>query len=231
MVARLVEIYPGIEEFYFLNQKGQLGYITGASPHLVKETFSERKAEGFLKRYADFKQGVRAFQPFLTDLYESYPSTPQMELGYVVPPDGSKCWKTATLVLHEHILSVMRESVKQAAKEKTITVDEADRKLDALTIERGIYHGLDDLFNHVSTIGGQPFFPTFCYNPMFEGPGPEQTAPLRVINLKYVNPESVTAFNTAKFEAVYSQLRSKLTARGALNPSKRAQSRLTVVGE
>ncbi|MDJ0957500.1 MAG: hypothetical protein QNI91_11600 [Arenicellales bacterium] len=223
-VGRFAQTYPGIEGFYFLNQKGELGYITGKNPRLVKETFNEWKDEGFLKRYPRFKQEVKAFGPFLVDLYQAYPSTPEMELGYIVPSDESSAWNTATLVVHEHIVNLMQEAVKQSAKERLITLDEADRKLAAMTVERGIYQGLDDLFNHVSALGGHPFFPAFYHsrNPV------EQTGVLRVINLKYVNPESG---NTAKFEAVYSLLRSKLTARGALNPAQRIEHRFTIEGE
>ena len=219
-VSQFAQTYPGIEEFYFLNQKGELGYITGKSPRLVKETFNEWKDEGFIKRYPRFKQEVKTFRSFLVDLYQSYPSTPEMELGYVVPSDDSRSWNTATLVTHEHIVNLMQEAVKQAAKEQVITLGEADRKLAAITVERGAYQGLDNLFNHVSALGGHPFFPVFYHsrNPV------EQTTSLRVINLKYVNPESG---DTAKFEAVYSLLRSKLVARGALNPAQRIERRLT----
>lgn len=227
-VSRFVQTYPGIEEFYFLNRKGELGYITGKRPQLVKETFGEWKDEGFLKRYPSFKQEVKAFQPFLVDLYQSYPSTPEMELGYVVPADDSRSWNSATLVVHEHIVHLMQEAVKQAAKERVMTLDEADRKLAAMTCERGIYQGLDDMFNHVSALGGHPFFPAFYNNRTSAGPDSGQTTLLRVINLKYVNPESG---NTAKFEAVYSLLRSKLITRGALNRSQRIECRFTIEGE
>ena len=227
-VGRFARTYPGIEEFYFLNQKGELGYITGKTPRLVKETFDEGKDDGFLKRYPSLKQEVKAFQPFLVDLYQSFPSTPEMELGYVVPSDDSRPWNTATLVVHEHIVSLIQEAVKQAAKERVMTLDEADRKLAAMTVERGIYQGLDDLFNHVSTLGGHPFFPAFFHSRNPAGPNSVQTTSLRVINLKYVNPESGS---TAKFEAVYSLLRSKLTARGALNPAQRIERRFSIEGE
>ena len=227
-VSRFAQTYSGIEEFYFLNQKGELGYITGKNPRLAKETFSEWKDDGFLKMYPAFKREVKAFQPFLVDLYQSYPSTPEMELGYIVPSDNSRSWNTATLVVHEHIVNLMQEAVKQAAKERVMTLDEADRKLAAMTVERGIYQGLDDLFNHVSALRGHPFFPAFYHSRNLAGANSVQTASLRVMNLKYVNPESG---NTAKFDAVYTLLRSKLIARGALNPAQRIESRFTIEGE
>ena len=226
--SQIAQTYLGVEGFYWLNQKGELGYITGKSPRLAKEKLGEYRDNEFLKRYPSFKQEVRAFQPFLVDLYESYPSTPQMELGYVVPSDNSHSWNTATLVMHEHIVRLMQETVRQAVKERTITFDEADRRLCALTPERGVYQGFDALFNHVSTLGGQPFFPVLYYCQQPQLPGSEQIAPLRVINIKYVNPESG---NTAQFEAVYSLLRSKLAARGTLDPSRRFENRFTLERE
>ena len=223
-ISQIAQTYPGVEGFYWLNQKGELGYVTGKNPYLAKEKLGEYRDNEFLRRHPNYKQEVRAFQPFLVDLYQSYPSTPQMELGYVVPSSDSHPWNTATLVMHEHIVAVMQETVRQAVKEKTITSNEADHRLRALTPERGVYQGFDALFSHVSTLGSQPFFPVFYYCQQPQIPGLEQPAPLRVINIKYVNPESG---NTAQFDAVYSLMRSKLADRGTLDPSRRFENRFT----
>ena len=230
-ITRLVGRYQGIEEYYFLDQEGELAYITGVSPHLAKETFSDDNDGGFHKRHPDFGQEIGAFKQLLVDLHEAFPFSPEMELGHVIPADDSRLWKTATLVLREHVVSVMQEAVKLAAKERTITLEEADRKINRLTLERGIHQGIDDLLSHVSTQGHHPFFPAFCYTDKADDPEHVQTASLKVVNLKYIKPEFITASDPGKFELVFSLLQSKLITRGAINRSHRVESRFKLEGE
>ena len=111
-IARLVHDYRGIEEFYILNRFGDLGYIQSGNLRLIKETFQELREEEFLTRHPELAAEVRGFLQAFTQIREMLPPSPSMELGYLLPVDERRKWKTATLVLHPQVISTMGRALQ-----------------------------------------------------------------------------------------------------------------------
>lgn len=223
IAARLCAEYKGIEGFYILNHRGELGYFSADGQRLVRETFCDCCDE----QAADTGQRANEARLFFSRLgaaAETFPPDWHLEVGYLEPGDDSKLWRTATLVLHAPVLESLKAEFNQAVSRGMLTLDEGDRRLSDMTPERGLHRGMDDLLNHVGAFGVRPYLPVLYYRPSFTG-DTEPIPPLRALNL------IALLGGSGKFPGILATMRENLARRGALNRASRLEHRFTLQGE
>lgn len=216
IAARLTEIYRGIEGFYIVNNAGGLGYFTADGQRLVKETFKElpdTPATGKLD----------AFLSTLREASGSFPPCEDREVGYLKPFADETVWHTATMVLHEHVRSELREALHRDMAKGLMTLDEGDRRFQDMTRERGLHRGLEALLGHISSFGIPVYFPVLYYR---TSAGQDATNyPMRVLNLMSLFKDIM------KFTDILATMRDQLTKRGVLNSAPRVEHRFTLLDE
>lgn len=214
VAARLTGAYKGIEGFYILNRSGELGYFSNDGKRLLKESFD----------------GVSTDQtaPFFAALQDCVRTTPpneDQELGYLLPVDGERVWRTATVVLHDHVAKALEDAFNRDIVKGRMTLAEGDRKYQEIAAERGLHRGFEDLLNHISSFGTQTWFPVLFFQPVDAADSDRSGPPMRVLNLISVLGDA------GRFSGIFAEMRENLAQRGALNQQSRVEHRFTLQGE
>lgn len=228
-IARLVRTYKGIEDFYFLNHAGQLGYISGGSLELIRENFEGLKGEGGQHRRAGAEVEVDAFRDTLARSSDRLPLSPDAELGHLLPGEGRHPWKSATLVLADWVGKRLADSILLELQNKNIDLPAAERRRKRMSSERGLHQGLEELFDFNGTFGNHPYFPILYYRNREEQAAHANASPLRVLNLKSINALREAGGGKMSFEPVFAYLKDRLYTRRALDRSRRVENRLRLV--
>lgn len=238
-ISRFVHVYKGIEDFYFLNRNGELGYIKSGELRSIKETFPQLKDRTFLNANPDFLSGLEEFLRELGEISTAYqdPNPPwDLELGYVLPAGDQHLWRTATLVLHKHALEALKTDHEAMFQNGTQELVEAERDLSRLMGVRSIHQGLDELTYHKDVFGQYRYFPVLFLLPENNDAGGDDSrkSRVRVINLHWrgrgLNSRLYGSGDTGSTrELVFEVLRGNLTQRGAIDRSQRVENRLSLV--
>ncbi|HSH41680.1 MAG TPA: hypothetical protein VK973_06090 [Arenicellales bacterium] len=236
-VSRFVHLYRGIEDFYFLNRNGELGYIKSGQLRSVKETFPQLRDRVFLSTNPGFLPALEDFLRSLGEIADTYVNDPpsDLELGYLLPAGDQHLWRTATLVLHKHVLEALRADFEIMARDGTRELIEAERELSRIMGVRSIHQGLDELTHHKDSFDQYRYFPVLFLLPENENDSRSGTtrSRVRVINLRWRGrgldrnrngPGAVSA----ERELVFRILRENLSRRGAIDRSQRVENRLSL---
>ncbi len=244
-LSRFVYKYKGIEGFYFLNKRGELGHIKTDDLRSVKETFPQLNDRDFLKAHPHFLDELEEFLRDVGDLCALYGGThdERIELGYVLPAnDNGQTWRSATLVLHKNVVDTIRDdenlSYSKVVEEPLLADQEAEKMQGVRSIQRG----LDDLVNHRDPFGHYRFFPVLFVaselQPRREPDGDAQApcsggTPLRVLNLRWrsgaATGDSIESEHTSpRLDTLFAVLRDNLVRNGAIDRSRRLGHRLPV---
>lgn len=239
-ISRLLDRYRGIEDFYFLNRDGELGYIRRQGLRSLKETFPQVNRQEFLRRHPGF---ILALEYFLRDLIElaircDSPYADELELGYVLPAGDGQRWRSATLVLHDRIIDQIRDDAREAAPGRPDSEASTTASGGKLRRFRSVQRGFDDLIHHRDAAGHGRYFPALFYRsgaapvsqPVREG----MDSRLRVVNLKWRPAEDTATIvrdsgareDVKQDYDVYALLRSNLMSRGAIDRTLRLEHRL-----
>lgn len=227
-VQRFTKRYPSVEGFYILSRTGELGYIRREDQRAIKETFPQLQDRNFLLRHPSFTADVPLFLGWLQELAKAYLESvpPGLELGYLLPGnDSSIPWKSATFMLHDHVVSTIHYDHQAIFKRTGI----GNPLLATVTNERNlarrsIYRGFAELIEHHSSFGVPRYFPAlFQLNEHSDGKtlqeirdratGHEALSPLRVLNLRWQPPHF---FVRGHPDIVFKALLDNLRARGAI---------------
>jgi len=234
-LSRFVHIYKGIEDFYFLNRNGELGYIKSGALRSVKETFPQLRDRAFLNDNPDFLPGLEEFLRELGEISGAYLTNPphDLELGYILPAGDQHLWRTATLVLHKHVVESLRADHEVMVQSGTKEMVEAERDLSRIMGVRSIHQGLDELIYHKDAFGQYRYFPALFLLTDDQDLGQRDAAEsrVRVINLLWrgrgLNARKYGAAGSTR-ELVFWVLRENLTQRGAIDRSQRVENRLSI---
>lgn len=207
VAARLAEIYKGVAGYHILNKSGQLGYISGDGTRLSKEPLDGIAADKAVVFFDELARAVRASPPGA-----------DQELGYLLPADDAHAWRTATLVLHEHVAKALKDAFERTIAQGQVSLEAGQRRAAELAPERGLYQGFEDLLNHVGSFGVQTYFPVLYIRL-------ETESPLRMVNLMSILPAS------GRFADIFAQLRLNLVERGVLSHASRVEHRFTLEGD
>lgn len=236
-ISRFVHLYKGVENFYFLNQAGELGYIKAGELRSVKETFPQLKDRTFVSSNPQFLAELEEFLRELGEISMAYLDTPpyDLELGYVLPAGDQYQWRTSTLVLHKHVLDGLHADHDQMLKSGTKELIETERDLSRVAGVRSIHQGLDELTHHQDAFGVYRYFPALFVVAEDPDASPAQRSKsnLRVINLRWRDGTSGARADAAgnprrRRELVFSVLRENLTHRGAIDRSQRLENRFSI---
>jgi len=215
--------YRGIQGMYFLNKRGDIGYITADSNKAVRETFPQINNRELLKKHPDFMEQLEGFLLQTGEIPGAlldHGKACEIELGYIVPPDENQPWNSSNFVLHNHVIEGLRidDAMTSAGKFQSplgVGVDE-----DRYQTVRSLYQGFAHLLYHKNAFGVHQYFPV-----LFKLPGanlnsttPQEKAPLRVLNLKWSKSDDMglSAERFARFPAIFSILRANMVKRGAI---------------
>jgi hypothetical protein len=236
-ISRFVHLYRGIEDFYFLNRNGELGYIKSGQLRSVKETFPQLRDRAFLSGHPDFLPALEDFLRGLGEIADTYLNDPpsELELGYLLPAGDQHLWRTATLVLHKHVLEALRADFEIMVRDGTRELVEAERDLSRIMGVRSIHQGLDELTHHKDSFGQYRYFPVLFMMPEDEKdgrPGANRSR-VRVINLRWRGRgldrnRSGAGGPSPEREQVFRILRDNLNRRGAIDRSQRVENRLSL---
>jgi hypothetical protein len=236
-ISRFVHIYKGVEDFYFLNQAGELGYIKAGELRSVKETFPQLKDRAFLNSNPHFLQELEEFLRELGEISTAYldKPAPDLELGYVLPAGDQYRWRTSTIILHKHVLQALQADHEAIVKNGSKDLIEAERDLTRVAGVRSIHQGLDELTHHKDAMGLYRYFPALFVVPeQPESHRPQSSkSNVRVINLRWregrsdPHKEDAAEGRRAR-EILFSVLRDNLTQRGAIDRSQRLENRLSI---
>lgn len=238
IVSRFVHFYRGVEEFYFLNREGDLGYIKSKDLRPIKETFPQLKNREFVRSNPDFMRELDGFLRELADVSTTYLEDPptDLELGYVLPAGEQQEWRTSTLVLHKHVLDSLKADHEMMVQNGTKELVEGERDLARIMGVRSIHQGLDELTHHLDAFGHYRYFPALFVIPDKPNPAPSDRAraKVRVINLRWRDARAQARAPNQKGpqqnrELLFSLLRDNLTQRGAIDRSRRLENRLSIV--
>jgi hypothetical protein len=227
-IQRFTGRYPSVEGFYILSRTGELGYIRKEDQRAVKETFPQMQDRNFLLRHPSVAADVPLFLAWLHELAKAYLESvpPGLELGYLLPGrDPTSPWKSASFVLHDHVLSTIHYDQQAIFKRTGI-----GNPLLATAIgernqaRRSVYRGFAELIEHHSSFGVPRYFPAlFQLNEHTDGKtlqeireratGHEALSPLRVLNLRWQPPHF---FVRGHPDIVFKALLDNLRARGAI---------------
>ena len=237
-VSRFVHVYKGIEDFYFLNRNGELGYIKSGALRSVKETFPQLKDRRFLRDNPDFLPGLEEFLRELGEISSAYLSDHppyDLELGYLLPAGDQRRWRTATLVLHKHVLENLKGDHEVMVQTGNQDLIEAERELSRIMAVRSIHQGLDELTHHKDAFGRYRYFPALFLLPELADPDrfDGTKSRVRVVNLLWrgrgLSAHASGAGNTSDTrDLVFRVLRQNLTQRGAIDRSQRAENRRSI---
>lgn len=236
-ISRFVHVYKGIEDFYFLNRNGELGYIKSGELRSVKETFPQLKDRTFLAANPDFLPELEQFLRELGEIAFAYQSNApfDLELGYVLPAGDQHLWRTATVVLHKHVLEALKADYETMVRDDSQELAEVERELSRIMGVRSIHQGLDELTHHRDAFGQYRFFPALYLLPENDETGRVEATKsrVRVINLRWrgrgLNPRRYDPGNTESTrDLVFRVLRENLTQRGAIDRSQRVEHRLSL---
>lgn len=227
-VQHFTRRYPSVEGFYILNRTGELGYIRKEDHRAIRETFSQLEDRDYLLRHPSFTADVPLFLGWLQELAKAYLESvpPGLELGYLLPGNDPVIpWKSATFVLHDHVLSTIHYDQQAIFKRTGI----GNPLLATATSERNqarrsVYRGFAELIEHHSSFGVPRYFPAlFQLNERSDGKtlqelreratGHEALSPLRVLNLRWQPPHF---FVRGHPDFVFQALLDNLRARGAI---------------
>lgn len=237
MVSRFVHFYKGVEEFYFLNREGDLGYIKSKDLRPIKETFPQLKNRAFLKSNPDFMRELDGFLRELVDVSMIYLRNPppDLELGYVLPADNGRQWRTSTLVLHKHVLEDLKADHEMIVRNSDKQIVQGEHDLRRFMGVRSIHQGLDELTHHRDAYGRYRYFPALFVVPdeVDSGRAGSTRPKLRVINLRWRDARARKPAREETpeegLEFVFSLLRDNLTQRGAIDRSQRRENRLSLI--
>lgn len=235
-VSRFVHIYKGVEEFYFLNRDGDLGYIKSGAMRSVKETFPQLRDRAFINSNPDFMRELESFLRDLGEISTAYQGTPpyDLELGYVLPASERHRWRSSTFVLHKHVLEALKSDHDVMVSNGISDLSEVERDLGRIEGVRSIHEGFDELTHHKNAFGEYRYFPALFVLPdHFEHDQPHASrSNVRVINLRWRDgrsePFRSRSSTSETRELVFSLLRENLTQRGAIDRSQRHENRLSV---
>lgn len=215
--------YRGIQGLYFINKRGDIGYVTADSSRAVKETFPQVNNREFLKKHPDFVEQLEGFLRQTGEIPGAYleqNKACELELGFVVPPGDNQPWSSSNFVFHNHVLESLRidDAMPGAGKSRSSPVSDANG--DRFQPVRSLYQGFARLLYHKNAFGVYQYFPV-----LFKIPGvdlnskaPHHKAPLRVLNLKWSCSDDIgrSAERYARYPAVFSILRAGMVKRGAI---------------
>ena len=233
-IARFVYQYRGIEGFYFLNQTGELGYITSDGKRAVQENFAQSQDKAFLQAYPQFAQEIEPFSQAAREVAKAYLSAEgetDIELGYVLPVAEGKTWLSATLILNRSIVDDLERDEKLMYTKGLKDPFQIDPEAEKMKGVRSVQQGFDDLLHHKDAFGINRYFPVLFKLP---GKGPDIThtgnekAPVRVLNLKWRHSDHCAAGQTTMHETVFAVLRANLIKRGAIARDKRLQNKFAI---
>lgn len=235
-IARFSDKYRGIQGFYFLNNKAELGYINVGDFKLTKETFPQRKDSQFLTNNPGFLKELKGFLRDLGLLLDVYRNNadPTIELGYVLPAhDDSRTWESATLRLHAEVVTTIESDLRRRCENGI--KDPFQINSDAQTVQRetSVQRGLDDLITHRDAFGIHRYFPALFHKPANDTAEPAASTPshretLRVINLMWRPSDPQTESKTRRRETVFQTLRENLIQHKAIDREQRLENKLTV---
>lgn len=232
-LVRFASEYSGIEGFYFLNNKAELGFIDAEGPRLVKETFPQRQNTQFLTANPGFVDELKGFLrdlALLADVYRSEADA-TIELGHVLPArDESHSWKSATLVLNEEVATTMANDLKYQYKKGLKDPFQINPDEQTIRREKSIQRGFEDLINHRDPFNIHRYFPAlfFDHRKSTGDDSPTGTrSTLRVVNLMW-RPSEHTESKTRRRESIFRTLRQNLVQRKAIDPERRLENRFTV---
>lgn len=236
-ISQFVHLYKGIEEFYFLNRDGDLGYIKSGEMRSVKETFPQLRDRAFLKSNPDFLPELEEFLRELGRISSACLENPpcDLELGYVLPAGDQYQWRTSTLVLHKHVLETLQADYEAMIENGTREQLETERILNRIGGIWSIHRGLDELTNHKDVFDQYRYFPALFVLPERDAGVPHSTrSHLRVINLRWRDKgldshQYGPADPSRARELVFHILRNNLTQRGAIDRSQRVVEPLLFV--
>lgn len=236
IVSRFVYFYKGVEDFYFLNSDGDLGYIKSKDLRPIKETFPQLKNREFVKSNPDFMRELDSFLRELVDVSSIYLENPppDLELGYMLPAGDRNQWRTSTLVLHKHVMEDLKADHEMMVRNGTKEPADAERDLARVMGVRSIHQGLDELTYHKNAFGHYRYFPALFVRPDHpDAAQKNRTSNVRVINLRWRDgrtqaPGSTRETAPRNRELVFSVLRENLAQRGAIDRSQRLEHRLSV---
>jgi hypothetical protein len=237
-ISRFVHIFKGVEDFYFVNKAGELGYIKSGNLRSVKETFPQLKDRAFLNANPNFMRELEDLLRELGEISTACLRSPpyDLELGYVLPAGDQHQWRTSTLVLHKHVLEALKADYDAMIEKGVKELIAAERDLARLSGVRSIHQGLDDLTNHKDAFGRYRYFPALYVIP--EQPDPAELhhskSNLRVINLRWREGKSgqqdqKSASEKQTRELLFSVLRENLTQRGAIDRTQRLENRYSII--
>lgn len=236
-ISRFVHVYKGIEDFYFLNRNGELGYIKSGELRSVKETFPQLRDRDFLKSNPDFLHGLEEFLRELGEIAASYLSGPpqDLELGYILPAGDQHLWRTATLVLHKHVLESLKADYEVMVQNGMKELVEAEHELSRIMGMRSIHQGLDELTYHKDAFDQYRYFPALFLLPESEDARPQDStrSRMRVINLRWrgrglAASQYASGSKARTRELLFRLLRENLTRRGAIDRSQRVENQLSI---
>ncbi|HSH41422.1 MAG TPA: hypothetical protein VK973_04780 [Arenicellales bacterium] len=211
LAARLTDIYRGIEGYYILNRSGGLGYVSVDGSRLLREPLEGVEPQQRIAFFDALADSVRGGAP-----------SEDRELGYLLPVDGSKVWRTATLVMHDHIALELKQAFDRDITQGRMSLEEGDRRAPDISTERGLHRGFEDLFNHIGSFGMRTWFPVLYIRPAGD---PDSHYPMRVVNLMSLLKDP------GRFPVVLDEMRRQLSERGALNQAARVEHRFTLLDE
>ncbi len=226
-MPQFVMDYKGVEGFYFLNRHADLGYIRAVDVKPVKETFPQLHNREFMRRHPSFLSELEGFlrdTQELCRLFLGNADPSAIELGYLVPTNQhTHGWRSATLVLHNHVINTLRQDYERSNPPGTPALSGLDPRAEELQGERSVQHGLDTLVHHVDAQGNHPFFPVLFYRSRAASHDPRDIG-IRVINLCWRRTaDEVSALTGKRRSSIFDVLRRNLEAHGAIDRSRRAQ--------
>ncbi len=241
-ISELSREYPGIEGFYFLSARGELGYVAVDGQAWVKELFPQMEDQEFLARHPRFLEELRQFTHDLKVLKLHYMESfeTDIELGYLrTTAEDEFPWHCATLVLNKDVVETLCSDYDALLTRGIKDPSETLADSESLQELRGIHHGFDDLANHQDNFGTYHYFPLLFYWPLsmragVRGLKPDvETAPMRVLNLLWRPALSGSADGGGanvygSSATVIEVLRENLVSRGAIDRNRRVENRFSI---
>ena len=242
IITELAIEYPGIEGFYFLSTRGEIGYIAPDGGSYIKETFPQIDDPDFLAQHPRFVEELHHFTHDLNVLKVHYLDShePDIELGYLRPTnEGEFPWHSATLVLQKDVLDTLYADYDALLTKGVKDPSQASVDNESLEDVRSIHHGLDDLANYQDNFGVYHYFPLLFYWPPsmragVRGLAPDVAiAPMRILNLMWRPAgsgygDAGVAHGHRRCTTVFTVLRNNLEDHGAIDRNRRVEKRFEI---
>ncbi|KAA3632392.1 MAG: hypothetical protein DWQ08_03550 [Proteobacteria bacterium] len=131
----LAEVFPGIDDFLILTQKGVIGrFVPG---------------EGF-RAFQRLSDTVSSYSKRLLEVYQNEPESAEIRPAIVLPAHSSYKWGSATLMFDRRVLHRVFPS---GTAEEGLTPFQARNRM------RSIYQGMELLINHENkSVPGVAFY-------------------------------------------------------------------------